>query len=147
METCLAPGDTWNMCADKKKMSFDLVSCSTKVAYASVAVSCIDSVPGTAETYVTVYNGGAVDNSTLFQFACFALSNDMTKASVAPGYCRKSQTSSSWPIDVATNNEIGGTLDVTNTYETCREYAFVLKANYIGCLCLSLLLKKVHLVK
>ncbi|KAH3840551.1 hypothetical protein DPMN_114001 [Dreissena polymorpha] len=33
METCLAPGDTWNMCADKKKMSFDLVSCSTKVAY------------------------------------------------------------------------------------------------------------------
>ncbi|WAQ98127.1 SVEP1-like protein [Mya arenaria] len=121
--TCTGSGDTWDTCSDNTLMTFDLNACATKVAYSDTStVTCVDTVPSGGDNYVTVYNSGTTDGVNTFQFACFAVSDDKTAASVAPSFCRKSMSSASFPTD-ANGNLIGAKITITNIIVSCPDLA------------------------
>ncbi|KAL4230224.1 Sushi [Mactra antiquata] len=124
--SCDTTDDTWTMCINKQQMMYDYNTCPIDVSYSdSTTVSCIDSVPVGEENYITTFNPGSYDGVNTFQFSCFAVNNDLTTVSVAPGHCRHGQTSTEYPVDTSQNdafrNNIGALIELTTVKVTCPE--------------------------
>ncbi|XP_053400601.1 uncharacterized protein LOC128557336 [Mercenaria mercenaria] len=123
--TCESSSGSLSTCTESTEISFDYNSCSTKVAYSvSDSVWCVDTVPSGGTNYITVYNGydadSDIDNTNVYRFTCIAISADGTMVSIAPNSCRKDQTPDAVPTQNGAN--IGSTLTLTKTAESCRMY-------------------------
>ncbi|KAL4231011.1 hypothetical protein ACF0H5_011384 [Mactra antiquata] len=100
-----------NVCSDKKQVQFD-VACSQTPVYAPASVYCVYSKDIGGDTYVQLYNPGAVDNSATYRFSCMAISSDSTSATIVYRNCTGEMTSSVAAVN-KTGNQIGSVISFT----------------------------------
>ncbi|KAL4230223.1 hypothetical protein ACF0H5_010608 [Mactra antiquata] len=117
-QACTGSSDVWNMCNNKKQMTFNYNRCSQQIAFSAEGnFYCVANVFTNGYDFTTVYNRDATLTSSTSQFACLSFSNG--HASVAPGNCTAFQTPFSFPLEADQTTKIGHRLVVSNVYEDC----------------------------